>query len=47
MFSELFAFSALARLSARARHSRCPTEFGELSRVAYLSNDPGLRCNAD
>jgi hypothetical protein len=24
-------FSALARLSARARHSRCPTEFGELS----------------
>jgi hypothetical protein len=27
----VFAFSALARLSARARHSRCPTEFGELS----------------
>ena len=27
----VFAFSALARLFARARRFRCPTEFGELS----------------
>jgi hypothetical protein len=35
-----FAFSALAQLSARARHSRCPAEFGELSGIVYFNVQP-------
>ena len=35
-----FAFSALAQLSARARHSRCLAKFGELSGIVYFTAQP-------
>jgi len=40
---DFFALSALAHVSARARHSACSMEFGELGRVANLRDDPGVR----